>query len=120
MSTLPAQFREGCTVKGLLSSNLAPSGMRSSGEVMRGAGNDESSYAGEVTVLIAHSDPVVSAGIVAVLRAFRDFKVIVLGPAETVSELSADRVSSADVDTKPGRRDERAAPAMAYNRVEFP
>lgn len=86
-------------MNGLLSSNLAsmPSGKRSCGEVMRGAGNSESSYAGEVTVLIAHSDPVVSAGIAAVLRAFRDFKVIVLGPAETVSELSADRVSSADV-----------------------
>jgi len=51
----------------------------------------------EITALIAHSDPLISAGLAATLRRRRDFKVVVCSPVLTASYSPASYFPSADV-----------------------
>jgi DNA-binding NarL/FixJ family response regulator len=51
----------------------------------------------EIKVLIAHSDPLISAGLDATLRKRRDFKVAVCHPKSTVSHSTASHFPSPDV-----------------------
>jgi DNA-binding NarL/FixJ family response regulator len=50
-----------------------------------------------IKVLIAHSDPLISAGLAATLRRRRDFKVAVCKPESTVSQSTASHFPSTDV-----------------------
>jgi len=76
---------------------VARSGMRYGSKVTGGAPHGDARCAEELTVLIAHSDPVIAAGLAAVLRKLPDLRVIVPEPSETISQASADQASSADV-----------------------
>jgi DNA-binding NarL/FixJ family response regulator len=51
----------------------------------------------EIKLLIAHSDPLISAGLAATLRKRRDFKVSVCNPESTVSHSTASHFPSPDV-----------------------
>jgi DNA-binding NarL/FixJ family response regulator len=51
----------------------------------------------KITVLIAHSDPLISAGLAATLRKQRDFAVVVCSPESTVSHSTGSHFPSPDV-----------------------
>ena len=72
---------------------ITPSGSPRRSDTDQGTGTPQSSV---ITVLIAHCDPLISAGLATVLRKRRDFKAAVCSPAST-PEGMARHLSLADV-----------------------